>query len=663
MSLAAALVLTGCGKKDAAPAPAGATTSASSTFPGMEADLAATMKAQSDFYRTAPLSAIPADLKWETGAELPEFSDPNAKEGGTFRYYIADFPRTLRTIGPDATGGIRPYLLDFVAINLVHAHPNVANAAFPGLAREWAADPKTKTVYFRLDPDARFADGKPVTTADIVFSFYFFRSPHLRQPWYNDFYTKTFSSITVYDAYTVAYTLADWKPDAVLRAGADNSIYPRHFFSEFGPDWLDKYQWRAAPLTGAYELTDANVEKGRSITLTAVKNWWARDKKFWRHRYNPARYRFDVIREPDKIFEAFTRGDLDLFRLDQPKFWYESLPDSHPLVASGYITKTKFFNRIPRPSYGLWINRTKPALDNRDIREGLHFATNFDLVCSQYFRGDARRLDGQSDGYTDWDVGPGIRARPFDPVKARALFSRAGYTEQGPDGILRNAAGQRLSFTITTGDQTLRDPLSIIQQEALKAGVEYKLEVLDRTTGFKKVQEKNHEIGLVALASSVEVYPRYWETYHGSNAYEDAYLRPDGSFTDKASEGTPNPAPKKIRVQTNNMTETFVPEMDRLIESYDRAETFAAMKPLSARIEELIQNDAAWVNGWQLPFHRAGYWRYVKWPATYNVAHSRYPDEFFLHWIDQDEKKAVEDARRSGRTFPAQILTFDQFKK
>lgn len=655
------LLLAGCGKNDSSSSTSSASSdSGASSFPGMEADLARTVKAQADFYKTAALADLPTDLKWEDGADLPEFSSPDAKEGGTFHYYITDFPRTLRTIGPDATGGIRPYILDYVAVPWVNPHPNVPGAIYPGLAKEWAVDPKTKTVYFKIDPDARWSDGVPITTDDLVFSYYYMRSPLLNEPWYNDFYSKTYSSITVYDKLTFAITLAEWKPDAVLRAG-NNVPIPRHAYGDFGPDWIQKYQWRPVPTTGAYEVVEKNIEKGRAVTITKVKNWWAHDKRFWRHRFNPDRYRLEVIRDPDKAFEAFARGDLDMFPLGQPKYWYESLPDTHPAVAAGYIVKTKFFNQIPRPDYGLWINSSKPQLSDNQVRVGLQYATNFDLVCAQYYRGDAVRLETRSDGY-GWDMNPDVRARHFDPVRARAEFAKAGYDHQGPDGILQNAQGQRLSFTVTTYSSALRDLLSILQQEALKAGVEYKPEILDSTTGWKKVQEKNHEIALIALSRSVEMYPRYWEMYHGTNAYEDAYLGPDGKPVDKYSLGTPNPHPEKIRVQTNNMTETFIPALDKLIEQYDATTDMPTIKTLASQMEKIIYDDASWVNGWALPFHRTGYWRYVKWPKDFNVMQSRSAEEMFLHWIDEDAKKETEDARKSGKTFPPQILTFDQYK-
>ena len=69
------------------------------------------------------------------------------------------FPATLRTIGPDANGAFRSYLLDYNVISLVHPHPN-SDGYYPGLANSWAVGKDGRTVYFRLDPDAQYSDGK-----------------------------------------------------------------------------------------------------------------------------------------------------------------------------------------------------------------------------------------------------------------------------------------------------------------------------------------------------------------------------------------------------------------------------------------------------------------------------------------------------------------------
>ncbi|MGH8021419.1 MAG: extracellular solute-binding protein [Opitutaceae bacterium] len=657
----AAALLAGCGSKSEDEAPAAA--SIDPNWPGMEADLKRTLEEQSDFYvfkTTADFEKETAALEWEDGGGLPEFADVNAKKGGTLDWYILDFPRTLRTVGPDATGGIRQFMLDYVAVRFMHPHPNKPGEAYPGVCQRWTLDPEGKTVYMEIDPDARWSDNMPVTTDDVVFTWYFYRSPHLNEPWYNDFYTKTYTRLTIFDKRRFALTLPELKPDIIDRA-SNIAPYPRHAFQDFGPGWLQRYNWRTLPNTGAYIIEEDDVEKGRSITLTRVEDWWARDLKFWRGRYNPDKVRLTVIRDSNKAFESFVRGDLDFFGVTRPELWYDKLPDTFPEVASGYILKSTFYNNIPRPDWGLWINRSRPILDNRDVREGIQHASNFELVCKQYFRGDAVQMQTRSDGY-GWRMHPAITAREFDPAKARELFAEAGFDKQGPDGVLTNAQGQRLSFTITTYADTLRNMLPILKQEALKAGLEFNIEILDQTTGWKKVQEKQHEIALVALSRSVELYPRYWEMYHGSNAYEDAYIGPDGQFVEKFSLGKPNPNPTRIRVQTNNMTETFIPGLDKRIEAYDSAESLDEMKRLAAEMEEIIHNDAAWVNGWKLPFYRTAYWRYFKWPEDFNVMQSRDPLEFFLFWIDTEEQENLERARRSGETFPAQVRIFDQYK-
>ena len=658
--LAAVLLLTaGCGpsapKDGAAPAAAVAPTAAA-----MEADLKATLTAEPDFYVFKPLAELPANLTWQDGAALPEFADPKARKGGTLNYYIPDFPRTLRTIGPDATGGIRPYLLDYVEPPFIAPHPNEAGGAYAGLVSSWAVGSDGKTIYYRIDPKARWSDGRPLTTDDVVFTLYFMRSPHLNEPWYNDYYKKNYRQLIVYDRLTFATVHPERKPDLAVRFG--NWVpYPRHAYGDFGPGWIERFQWRETPKLGAYELKAKDIDKGRAVTLTRVQAWWAADKRFWRGRYNPDRYRLEVIRDPDKAVEAFARGDLDLMPLGLPKYWYETLPETHPEVAAGRILRYKFYNRTPRPDWGLWINRAKPPLDNRDVRVGIQHASNIALVCAQFFRGDAEQMQTRSDGY-GWRMHPTITARPFDPVAARAAFARAGFTTQGEDGVLRNAAGQRLSFTITAYGQAQRDLLPVLKQEALKAGLEFKLEILDTTTGWKKIQEKNHEIALAALSRSVELYPRYWEMYHGTNAYADAYAK-DGQPSKVATGATPNPQPREVVVQTNNMTMTYLPELDRLIEAYDRAETLDEIKRLAAAIEQLIHDDAAWVNGWQRPFLRGAAWRHVQWPAGFNVAQARDLEEFFVHWIDPDLQKETTEARRSGRQFPGGLRTFDQFKQ
>lgn len=608
------------------------------------------------FFQFKTLDDIPAGLTWTHNSHLPEIGSDDARKGGTLYGALQDFPRTLRRVGPDANGSFRPYILDDVAMRLARRHPNVTEIGpeghyyMPELAREWAVDNENKTVYVRLDPSARWSDGGRVTSDDYLFMFFFFHSSYIRAPWYNNWYTEMYTNITKYDDLTFSISVPEAKPDMNSRV-LDLIPSPRHFFKELGEDYVERYQWRFQPTTGAYVIKDEDIKKGRSITLNRQTDWWAKDKKFLKNRYNYDRIHLTVIRDIPKMFESFKRGDLDGTGLTNlPEYNYEKLPDSDPDVQKGYIHKVTFYNEIPRPSYGFWINQAKPLLDNRNIRVGIHYASNWDRVIKEYFRGDYIRMNTTADGYGEF-THPTLKAREFNIDRALEEFAKAGFRQRGPDGILVNQQGQRLSFTLSTGYRTFQDMLTIIKEEAAKAGLEFRLEVLDGTAGWKMAQEKNHDITFSALNVSPEMYPRYWETYHGDNAYDVPWLG-DGV--------TPNPD-RQIKTQTNNLQSIAIAELDKMINAYRKSDDAGEMRRLAFRMEEILYEDASFVPGFVQPFYRAAYWRWLRYPDDFNVKLSRGAGEYFLAWIDEDLKRETLEARKSGKAFEKVIQVYDQY--
>ena len=425
---------------------------------------------------------------------------------------------------------------------------------------------------------------------------------------------------------------------------------PRHFFKELGEDYVDRYQWRFVPTPGAYLVKQEDIKKGQSITLTRNRDWWAKDNKFLRYRFNYDKIRLTVIRDTAKSFETFKKGELNGFGMNLPEYYYDKLPNDHELVTKGYVKKYIFYNDVPRPTYGLWINCSKPLLDNRDIRIGINYATNWKKVIDLYFRGDFTRMNTTADGYGEF-THPTLKSRSFDVEKALAHFEKAGFINRDSNGILVNDAGQRLSFTLTTGYPSLQDILTILKEEAIKAGLDFGVEVLDGTTAWKKVQEKKHDIQFSAFNVSPEMYPRYWETYHSVNAYDRPFLE-DGSV---------NPD-RKVKTQTNNLQVIALPELDKRIEQYRASENAEEMMRLAFEMEEILHQNGSFVPGFYLPFYRTALWRWVHYPEDFNVKLSRYTGEYFLGWIDTDERMETLKAKRKGITFEPSITIHDQYK-
>jgi len=591
-----------------------------------------------DFFVFATPEELPADLPWENGEGLSDLGSPDAEKGGALHGGMSDFPRTFRHIGPDANGAFRWWITD-ISANFAHRHPN-EDGYFPGVASEWAIVPEERTVYCRIDPEATWSDGEPITSDDVHFAFYFRQSPDNQAPWYNNFFKVQYEKVTKYDDRTFSITVAEKKPD-FYQYVLELTPEPEHFYRGFGPEFVKDYQWRVKPTSGAYVVDEASVKKGRSLALKRVDTWFLKDRKFWRNRYNPDRIEMVVVRDPDKSFEAFKKGDFDMARLNLAKYNYEQLPDDDPLIQNGYIHKVKFYNDIPTGGIGLWLNMSKPLLDNVDIRKGIGFACNWDLVIDKFFRGDWARENSTATGYGEMSH-PTLQARPFSIEKATEHFAKAGFTKRGPDGILVNGEGQRLSFTITTGYKTMTDMLTILQQEAREAGLEFNVDVLDSTSVWKKAQEKNHEITLTGFSFSVtEIYPRYWETWHGTNAFNE-----DGS----------------IKAQTNNYTLMNDPKMNELIDTYRSSEDHDEKIKLAHQMEEIIHDSGSYVYGVYLPFYRVAFWRWIQWPDDFNVKRSEIERDFMLHWIDEDLRTETREAMKSGKTFPPVIETYDQYK-
>lgn len=610
--------------------------------------IAAYYAAQPAFFGFKTLADLPPDLLWQDGSELPDIGSREAVKGGTEYGAIQDFPRTLRTVGPDSNGSFRPWLLDDTTMALGHRHPDEF-APYPGLAAAWAVSAAERTVYVRLAAEARWSDGEPITADDFLYAFYFFQSPHIVAPWYNNWYGTQFANITRYDDHTLSVAVPQAKPDMDMRVLGLRPL-PRHFYGVLGEDFVERYQWRFAPTTGPYVVREEDIRKGRSIALTRNKSWWAQERKFWRNRFNADRIVLSVVRDTAKRFEAFKRGDIDRFGLNLAEYWYEKLPDDDPDVQAGAIHKATFYNQRPRPTFGLWMNTSRALLDDRNVRVGINHATNWQLVIEKFFRSDYRRMRTSSDGYGAFSH-PTLEARRYDLDAASAAFAEAGFEERGPDGILVDATGRRLSFTLSTGYESLKDVLTILKEEATRAGLEFRIEVLDGTAGWKKVQEKKHDIHFSAFGVALEMYPRFWETYHSVNAYDQAFLA-DGSVN----------AERAPKTQTNNLEALALPEMDRMIDAYRASGDAEEMRRLAHAMTALHHDHASFVPGYVQDFYRTGHWRWVRFPAQFNHRHSSGAGQLFVHWLDVEAKAETRDAKGSGRSWPPSIRIYDQFR-
>ena len=574
---------------------------------------------QAESAAPTPGEVLPEGLEWLTNREDPPFASPEAVPGGTLHLPLGSFPLTFRFVGPDSNGSFRSAILDN-HLSLVNIHPNTQNV-IPELATHWAYGPDRKTMYFRLDPRARWSDGVPVTAGDFAYTLEFMRSGYIVAPWYNDYYTKEIDRVIIYDDHTIAVVGTKPQPDLHLKLAI--RPLPRHYFGRLDEDFIQKYNWAVVPNTGPYQID--RFKKGRYIRFRRKQDWWARDLYYFRHRFNVDTVLFKVIRDPNLQWEYFKKARIDAFPATIPSYWH--IKTNIPAVRNGYVHKIWFFNDVPQSAMGFWLNQDRDLFRERNLRYAFAHAMNIEKVIRQVLRNDYFRLEHGYVGYGAY-TNPDIRARRYDIGEVERYMKEAGW-ERGPDGIWRSG-GQRFSVELLYSSEEHTQRMVVLKEEAKKAGIELKLARLDSTTAFKKILEKRHDVAFMAW--SVSLRPHFWEHFHSVNAHKP---------------------------QTNNVTNTDDPELDRLIDAYRDSLEEAQRIELAHRIQEKIHEIGPFVPAFMIPYFRELYWRWWRFP---DPPATRSSDDLMagypfnsttggLFWYDRRLHEETLEAMDAGRAF------------
>jgi microcin C transport system substrate-binding protein len=460
-------------------------------------------------------------------------------------------------------------------------------------------------------------------------------------PYSKQYWKEEMAGFAVYDDRTLSISLPEAKLYAPAIAGGLTPSEPT-FYKDYGPDFTERYQWEFPPTTGAYKVLPEDVVKGVSVTQTRVKDWWAKDRKYYKHRFNPDRVRHVVVRDESKAFELFRAGELDTFYITRPEYWYEK-SEVEP-VFKGYIERYTFYNQYPALPRGVYMNVTKPLLDDRDVRIGIHHAMNWQKVIDVIFRGDYDRLDAFNQGYLLFSD-PTVKARRYSISAAREAFRKAGFVREGRSGILEKADGTKLSVSLSYPAIPALDRIfAILREEARACGFDLRLDSNEPTVDYKKSMLKQHEMTFTGWAITPPV-PDYYQFMHSSNARDER---------------------GNIKPQTNNLWVWEREDTDLLSEKVRNARTEEEMREASFSLQHIIHDEAIFVPGYTVDFVRIGSWRWVRWPDSEETRFSPplvyEPLGSAVHWIDGDMMEETMEARRSGKTFDEVNRIFDDYR-
>ncbi len=454
---------------------------------------------------------------WTTNKNINILGDPKAVKGGTLVMSIPDFPATLRNIGKDENSYFSRMAADLMYEGMVNLDP-VNEEFIPSLATHWKISEDKKEFTFRIDPNARWADGKPVIAQDIVDTWKLRVDEGILTPEINELFKKYQQPVAV-SKYIVSTKITEKDPDwRLFLYFGTMAILPSHYIGGLtGKEYLEKYQFEVVPGSGPYTIDKNDIKKGQSISIKRRSDYWAANDKANTGLYNFDNIRFDVIADQKLEFEKFKKGDIDILSftgVTRANNWIEGLDIDE--TKRGLIQKVEVFNENPAGTRGFAFNMRKPPFNDIKVRKAFAHLLDRKKILEKLFRNSAALLysyyanspyENPDDIKIEYNFDEGVK-----------LLAEAGYSQKNSDGYLVKD-GKVFEVELPYGNPSLEKFLTVYQEDLKKAGVKLNLKQVDGTTNFKLGNERNFTM-LVAAWGGLR-YPNPQTSFSSSSAKSD----------------------------------------------------------------------------------------------------------------------------------------------
>ena len=456
-------------------------------------------------------AALPAGF-----AAFP-YADPAAPKGGRIDYAVTgvfDSVNPFIVQGSAARGLMDLSFGNNVYETLMARSADEAFTLYPLLAKSVETDPERTWVEFTLDEKAAFSDGKPVTPDDVIFTFELLRDKGLPR------YGRTIKKIAKMEKvgeHGVRFTFANGKDRELPLILGLMPVLPKHAVNA---ETFDKSSLTPFPGSGPYLLTD--VKPGAALTFKKNPAYWGKDipSKAGFDNYDDIRVTY--YREENAVFEAFKKGDVDVFVENNPGRWGDSY--DFPAAAEGKVIKETLNNGLPSGMNAFVFNARRAPFDNPAVRKALGGLFDFEWANANLFSGAYRRTKSFYDNSELSGIGRpasdaekallGEHAAKLDPAildgswtppisdgsgRDRAFLkagldalAAAGFKLAG--GVMADASGKPLAFEILLNGKA-NEPVANAWKTTLeRLGIKVTLNSVDSAQYVQRLQTYDYDV-------------------------------------------------------------------------------------------------------------------------------------------------------------------------
>ncbi len=360
------------------------------------------------------------------------------------------------------TCGFNPYNLSFIQYSLGPVYEPLAfvntlqsGKVSPWLATSWAWSNGNKQLTFTIRNGVKWTDGKPLTAADVAYSFNLLKQNKaldLNAIW------SVLSSVTQKGTNQVIMTFKAPAVTYFYYIADQVAIVPQHIWSTISDPV--KYPDSHPVGTGAYNMSACTPQ---NITYKANPHYW-----------QPGKPKVATVNYP-----AFTSNDTANTYLANGQAQWGS--QFIPSIQKFYLDKSPNYHYWfpPVANVSLFINLTNPILKNVAVRQAMAYAINrqkSSTIGEYGYEPPSNQSGIVTPTFSSWldssQAATFGNNYAYNPAKAISILTAAGY-KKGSDGIMAKG-GQKLSFTIANngGYSDWVAAVNVIQQDLKAVGIQ-----------------------------------------------------------------------------------------------------------------------------------------------------------------------------------------------
>lgn len=481
--------------------------------------------------------AMHGDPKYPDNFTHFDYVNPDAPKGGAYTYASQG---TFDNLNSFITKGVSASGLGLIYQTLMTGSADEAFSKYPEIASSVEVATDHKSVTFTINPDARWHDGQPITSDDVVWTFNTLISEGA--PFYKAYYADVADVVADGNKVTFQFKTDENKELPLILV--DMVVLPKHYWTEEGRTFNETTL--VPPLgSGPYRITKVDV--GKSVTYARVKDWWAKDLPV-----NKGRYNFDTItvqyyRDSTVALEALFAGEYDLREENVAKIWATGY--NNDLMKSGQMVKEEIINSNPVGMQAFIMNNRRPVFQDRAVRRAVQLAFDYEWSNKQFAFGAYKRTNSYFENselassgipmgreleilkaykdqlphelFTTPYTNPTTEGDGNNRVNLRRamdMLDKAGY-KLGSDGIRVNTkTGERLSFEIIEWQPTFERWVLPFIKNLKRIGIEATFRVIDSSQYVDRMTNFDFDMTVQGFGQSLSPGNEQLEYWHSSKA-------------------------------------------------------------------------------------------------------------------------------------------------